>query len=353
MDLLITIDTEEDDAWSDRQAITTENVLHLAPFQELCDRFAFKPTWLTDEPMLADPRFAEVLGPAVAAGRAEIGAHLHPWSCRPFPEDALPDQSEKVYPHELTEGEFRAKLERIVGLVRATFGRPAVSYRAGRWGLVREHLPWLWEFGIRLDCSVTPHISWQRYRGRRGGVGGIDFRGAPRQPYWIDPADVRRPGRGLLLELPLTVSYLGGPFARPPLRALGDPLRYTPVGRIAQRLGWTAIPFRPWPGRDVGALLRFLDEAESAGLPYLMLMFHSSELMPAGSPYNPTRESVEQMYGQLETLFGALANRGVRGATLAEFGAPYLSGEQVALGEPASAQDRLAGDQRVPTPANC
>ena len=46
MKLLITIDTEEDDAWSGRPEVTTENVTYLRRFQDLCDRHQMKPTWL-------------------------------------------------------------------------------------------------------------------------------------------------------------------------------------------------------------------------------------------------------------------------------------------------------------------
>ena len=332
MHLLITIDTEEDDAWSGQQRIATENVRFVSRFQALSERFGFRPTWLTDEPVLSDPRFADALGASVAEGNAEIGAHLHPWSCRPFPGDALPDQSEQVYPHELSEADFRAKMERIVGLILDRFGQRPVSYRAGRWGFVREHIPWLLDLGIRVDCSVTPHISWRRHPGKRGGRGGIDFRGAPRVPYWVDPANLLVPGRGEMLELPLTVSYLGGPFSHPALRPAGNRLRYTPLGAVFRRLGWTAIPFRPWPGRSTEVLLGFLREAERSGLPYLMLMFHSSELMPGGSPYNPDEDSVERMYLQLETLFESLRSRGLEGATLTQFSDPYFRGTRRALG---------------------
>lgn len=332
MDLLITIDTEEDDAWSGRQQITTENVLFIRRFQDLCERFGYRPTWLTDEPILQDSRFVQALGSSVAAGEAEIGAHLHPWSCAPFPGDVLPDQREQIYPHELTEAEFRAKMERIVGLIARGFGTAPVSYRAGRWGFVGAHIPWLLDLGISVDCSVTPHISWQRYPGRRGGSGGIDFRGAPTVPYWLDPGDILRPGTGQMLELPLTVSYLRGPFGSPGLQEVGDRLRYTPLGKVLQRVGWTAIPFRPWPGRSTETLLGFLAEGERTNRPYLMLMFHSSELMPGGSPYNPDESSVERMYLQLELLFDALRSRGVAGSTVRQFAQPYLDGNARALG---------------------
>ena len=46
MKLLITIDTEEDDAWAGRPEVTTENVTYCVRFQQLCDRYAFPPSWL-------------------------------------------------------------------------------------------------------------------------------------------------------------------------------------------------------------------------------------------------------------------------------------------------------------------
>ena len=45
---LITIDTEGDNLWAAPEAITTENSRWLPRFQQLCERFGFQPTYLTD-----------------------------------------------------------------------------------------------------------------------------------------------------------------------------------------------------------------------------------------------------------------------------------------------------------------
>lgn len=332
MNLLITIDTEEDNAWAGGAPVTTENVLFIKRFQELCDSFGFKPTWLTTEPMLADARFAEVLGGAVEGGRAEIGAHLHPWNCPPFPGGRMPDQSEQFYATEIPVDEFHAKLARVVSLIREQFGAGPESYRAGRWGFDERQLPVLLDLGIRVDCSVTPHTSWRRLLGKRDGRGGPDFRGAPHRPYWLDDRDVRRPGGSQVLELPMTVLYASGPLAS--TRAVwpwADASYDAPVGRALRRIGWGAAHFRPRRGRGVDDLLAVWNAAEKLELPYAMLMLHSSELMPAGSPYNPTAESIEQLYRVLEGLFRAVRQRGATGATLREFAAPYFAGRAQAL----------------------
>lgn len=330
MKLIITIDTEEDDAWSGRGPITTENVRFLPRFQSLCELYGFSPSWLATEPVLADPRFAEALGAAVAAGRAEIGAHLHPWACAPYGDGRGPDPSVQIYPHEIPVGEFRAKMERITGLVRASFGVPAGSYRAGRWGFAAPQVPVLLDLGIHVDCSVTPHLEWGRYPGMPGGAGGPDFRGAPRLPYRVDALDVCRPGITDLLELPMTVLCGRGPFAgRPAMWDRIDALAGTPAGRVLRRLHWTPLLFRPWPGTRLRDLLSMRDVARELGLPYLMLMFHSSELMPGGSPYFSDEPAVERLYALLTALLQALKRDGITGSTLMEFADSWRgSGEE-------------------------
>lgn len=332
MKLLITIDTEEDDAWAGRPEVTTENVTFCARFQELCDRYSLPPTWLCTEPVLRDPRLAQALGPAVVAGRAEIGVHLHPWNCPPFPGGARPDPKEQFYATEIPEDEFRAKMERAVAAADAAFGLRPLSYRAGRWGFDGRQIRPLLDLGIRVDCSVTPHISWQQQRGMRNGKGGPDFRGAPRVPYWLDPLDVRRPGDSPMLELPLTVMFTGGPFrAVAPAWGLLDRIRYTPPGRVLHRIGWTARPFRAKHDTPFHELAAMTAQAEHLGLPYVMLMFHSSELMPGGSPYNPTPESIEALYALFERLFDHFRARGIEGSTVSRFARPYLDKQATAL----------------------
>ncbi|MFN8548678.1 MAG: deacetylase [Candidatus Eisenbacteria bacterium] len=336
MKLLITIDTEEDDAWSGRPAVTTENVTHIPRFQALASRFGWKPTWLCTEPVLRDPRLAEGLASAVSRGEAEIGAHLHPWNCPPFPDGRLPDQSEQFYATEIPPAEFRAKMERVVDATERAFGLRPVSYRAGRWGFDGRQIEHLLALGIRVDCSVTPHISWRAQRGKRDGHGGPDFRGAARVPYWIDPADVRRPGSSQLLELPMTVLYSGGPLAHlPPVWRWADGVRYSPAGKVLNRLGWTARPFRAKHDTALRELLSMVRNARRLGLPYVMLMFHSSELMPGGSPYNPDPAAIERLYRLFESLFASLADDRLEGATLTEFAQPYLAGQaEAARGAP-------------------
>ena len=55
-------------------------------------------------------------------------------------------------------------------------------------------------------------------------------------------------------------------------------------------------------------------------------MTHSSELMPGGSPYFPTENSIETLYADLEATFADIALH-FTGATLAEFRDSYTPPE--------------------------
>ena len=53
-------------------------------------------------------------------------------------------------------------------------------------------------------------------------------------------------------------------------------------------------------------------------IPVANIIFHSSELLPGGSPYNTTPEDVDRFYESLETLLRYLAEQGVEGRTFHE-----------------------------------
>jgi hypothetical protein len=59
-------------------------------------------------------------------------------------------------------------------------------------------------------------------------------------------------------------------------------------------------------------------EAQRRGLPAVVMMFHSSELMPGSSPYRPTAGSVRQLLGLLGEFFDFVRKRGGEGLTLTE-----------------------------------
>ena len=76
-----------------------------------------------------------------------------------------------------------------------------------------------------------------------------------------------------------------------------------------------------------GRLIAVADAVHGLGLPVLELMFHSSDLLPGGSPYNQTPGSVDLLFDRLARLFQYLESGGVGGATLTDFATTRGAGQ--------------------------
>lgn len=321
MDVIITIDTEADNQWDrSRTELTTENLEFIPRFQELCDRFELKPTYLCTWEIVEDPRF-DYLRRAQEAGRAEVGSHLHPWTNPPMedPRGGIERDAFGMYPSELDPAVFAAKLGLLTEQIHARTEVEPRSYRAGRWGFSAEHIPTLVSLGYLVDCSVTPLRSWGHMPGAK--LGGPDFRAAPAAPYFLDPDDVCRPGDSALLEVPVTILFTRPFMARHKrLQELYSGNRQRLPAKVMNKL-FRLDPqwLRPYPHMKAEHLKAVFKAARSAGLPAVEMMFHSSELMPGGSPYNRDADAIERLYGKLESLFSYLQTQACRGVTLTEF----------------------------------
>ena len=331
MKLIITVDTEGDNQWDPAMPRSTDNLRFIPRFQDLCERYKIPPTYLCTYDGAAPPAFDEVLRPLHQGRRAEIGAHLHPWTNPPF---SRWDRSETVpaYPSELPAGVFARKLECLTGLLLGKLGAPPRSYRAGRWGLSAAHIPVLLQLGYIVDCSVTPLVSWTDRGARERGQ---DFSEAPVSPYFMAWGDPAREGTSGLLEVPVTILCTNDVMRRSPLlRATYRRYRKTQAARVLNRM-FSIAPrwFRPFSDMSVERLKAVHGTARRLELPVIEMMFHSSELMPDGSPHNLTVESVERLYERLEQLFAYLAAEQVEGTTLSAF-AERLRQQAVASGTP-------------------
>lgn len=307
---LITMDTEGDNLWSKPATAQTENARFLPRFQQLCERYGFKPTWLTNWEMASSPLFREFGRDMLRRGAGEIGMHLHAWDTPPLVRLTRDDNRHHPYLFEFTEHLMREKIKRLTGLLEHCFGRKMVSHRAGRWGFTARYARLLVECGYRVDCSVTPFVSWKSVKGAPNRSGGCDFTRFPSRPYFLDLHDISRQGDSELLEAPVTIVRKFR-FAQP----IEDhvPLVRRFVGRAFPAVVW----MRP-SGRNRRFLLGLLKQARGQCAPYVQFMLHSSELMPGGSPTFRSAASIEKLYEDLEALFEAAAGH-FRGAALCEF----------------------------------
>ena len=322
---LITIDTEGDQLWSRPETITTENAHYLGRFQHLCQRYRLKPTYLTNWEMANCPVFRDFAAEQLAHQTAEIGMHLHAWNQPPL--IPLPENDFRPQPFliEYPDNVARDKIACLTACLEDTFQIPMVSHRDGRWAFNDIYARALLEHNYRVDCSITPGISWSHMKGNPEGQGGSDYRDFQQAPYELNPNDISQARASGLLEVPMTIwtqptSWLSG-SVRKGITSLH--------GRLGPRIANRFLPVTHWlrpNGRNRSSMCRLLDLAQTESWNHVEFMLHSSELMPGGSPRFQTKRHIEQLYDDLETLF-SYATAGFTGTTLAEFTANHFAHE--------------------------
>ena len=307
--VLVGIDTEADDQWSaeGRRRNEVRNALRLPALQALFERHGVRPTYVVTWEMATRPESVAVLRELAAGGRCEVGTHLHPWSSPPFRPEDLRDHT---YPHNLPPELLERQLTELTQAIRENLGVQPTTYRAGRNGFDGRTLPLLEKLGYTVDTSVDPLFNERRKR-------GMVFAGAPRQPYFPDYADVRRPGRSRVLEVPITSATR--PFLWKPLEALYAQLPPLPWRGVLRRAGLRAAWLRP-SYTPLPEMLAFADALQARRQPCFNVIFHSSEILPGGSPYTPDEPSVRRFLDDLERLLEHLTQRlGAVGRTYREF----------------------------------
>src|SRR5262252_7680186 len=186
---IITIDTEGDDLWSRPREITTRNAGYLPRFQALCERFGFKPVYLTNYEMAMSDAFVEFGRDVIARGTGEIGMHLHAWNSPPLVPLTDDDFSHQPYLTEYPDRVMGEKIRTMTRLLEDQFGQPVFSHRAGRLGFDGRYAAMLLREGYQVDCSVSPRLDWRWALGDPSRGGGPDYRAFPDRPYFMDPSD--------------------------------------------------------------------------------------------------------------------------------------------------------------------
>lgn len=311
---MVGVDTEADDQWSleGRKRLSVENARALPRLQALCDRYAVRPSYLVTHEMATREPSKDILRRLAGSGHCEIGAHLHPWSSPPYREEDLVGR----YPSQLEDSVLETQLRDLTEAIHSSLGTRPQSYRAGRHGFDGRSLRILESLGYRVDTSVDPLFNERR-------KGGPSFAGAPVVPYRPSHDDVRVPGASTILEIP--VSSATSPALPKALERHFTSLPSIPWRGYLKRLGLRAVWLRPSYSKveDAKALASAL---VARGVPTLNMLFHSSELIPGGSPYNRTESDVDRFFERLEVIFDHIMNRlEARGVTYAE-GADALGG---------------------------
>ena len=188
---LITIDTEGDNLWEWRQGlpIKTNCVDFLPRFQELCNKYEFKPTWLTNYEIIMNDKYVDFIKKVEEFGTGELGMHLHAWSTPPDYEISI-EENGQPYLIEYPEKIMEAKIKTMTDVIVERTGIKPVSHRAGRWAMDDRYFRLLAKYGYKYDCSVTPHIDWSGALGWTKNFGGSNYADYSERAY-LDKSGVR------------------------------------------------------------------------------------------------------------------------------------------------------------------
>jgi hypothetical protein len=317
MYLLVAIDTEGDDQWSAeaRRNQRFENIYALARLHDRFVRHGVRPTYVITYPVAKDPRSAEVLRGLLAGGGCEIGAHHHAWETPPCTDD---DIRRHPYASTLPRRQFEAQLEQLTTAVGEAVGQAPVSYRSGRFGFSASHVPALERCGYLVESSVAPLF----YEAHKGGP---EFVEAPLRPYFLAYDNASRPGGSSILEVPVSAALDRRLPRRLQYLYARAPKPYT-TKRVLRALRLLRMRWLRPSYSSVDDMISLAKDLARWQEPVLNLLFHSSEAIVAGSPYNRTEAELDAFFDRLDR-FLAFATRELRAvpATLAEFRAAYVS----------------------------
>ena len=313
--LLVGIDTEGDNQWdaAARARQTFANIYALPTLHDLFAGYGARPTYVITHPVASDPRSAEVLRGLLARGDCEVGAHHHAWETPPCTAE---DVRRHPYAAWLPREQFVGQLESLTSAIEAATGQRPVSYRSGRFGFSADHVTALEASGYLVESSVAPLF----YEGHKGGP---DFVEAPLRPYFLAYDSATRPGSSDVLEVPVSAALnrsmpkaLQYAYARAPRNyTTKRVLRALRIARVRWlRPSWSSLA-------DMKALARQLARS---GEPVLNLLFHSSEAIVGGSPYNRTQAELDAFCERLGAFLRfAVQDLGARPVTFREFRSAY------------------------------
>jgi hypothetical protein len=290
--LVVVIHTEEEFDWDkphDRNATGVAHMRHIDRAQGVFDSFGIVPNYVVDYPIAAQ---AEAFGPLKVhadAGRALIGAHLHPWVSPPHEEVV---NARNSYPGNLPLDLEREKLRVLTDRITAAFGVAPRTYLAGRYGFGPNTGEILESLGYEVDISAAASIDYS-------ADGGPDYSGYTSDPYWF--GRTRR-----LLGLPGSGGYVGW------LRAGGTPLyrrltrpwlrRARVSGAVARLRLLERIRLSPedYTEPEMRRLTRAL---MGDGVRVFVFSFHSPSVMPGGTPYVRSDAELERFLERCRRYF--------------------------------------------------
>jgi hypothetical protein len=310
MYLAVTIDTEEDN-WSnyDSEPVLS-NIGKIPELQKLFDRYGVKPNYLISYPVATDKTAISILRGIMEDGRCEIGMHLHTWNTPPFEEEKTAKNT--MLSNLDKELQYR-KLESLHAKIVENFRFEPLTFRSGRWGFDKTVARNIRRLGYKVDTSVSPYSSWEKYN-------GPDFSERSPMPQKISIDDGRNQEEWIL-EVPATIGFLQENFNRcnKVMKTIsGTALRHFRLLGILDKLKFlNKVCLSPEPD-DAEKMIGLAKSMGRNGYQVLNMFFHSTSLKHGLNHFTKTREDEVELMRRIESFLEYAMKADIRPMKLSE-----------------------------------
>jgi len=292
--------------WAIRKPLSFLNIIEGIPhkLQPIIDEFSLKTTYLLSPEVLANSECLKLF--QSLQNQNELAAHMHGEFVEPLANwNADRTDAFQIDFSPLIEYQ---KIHSLTELFEKKLGFRPTSFRAGRFGLSRYTLRFLDKLGYFVDSSVTPFTWWWRRKGK-----GVNFLGAPYQPYFPSFNDFRKRGKMKILEVPIgIVNPFWAKWPSPILRRI-NPLNRIQTILLSTFLGKRikSIWLRPTFStvHQMIFVTHWIIKSVRSRTPILNMMFHSNEIMAGMSPYNQSEDEVKNFLKKLREYFTFLLSK--------------------------------------------
>ncbi len=316
--VLITIDTEEDNWKPFAPNPTTRNADAIPPLQEIFERYGAKPTYLLTYDMANNAALTEFLADRQQKGLCEVGTHCHPWNTPPQKEEKHLKNSMLLHlPAQLVE----SKIRNLHNLLTQRLGASPTTFRSGRWGYGQNVAKTLNLLGYRVDTSITAYTDWS-------SSFGPDYSSLSPQPYRFEWTNIYQPNpNGKMVQIPATTGYLQADFAR--RSRLEQMIRRSPLSRfrvigLLDRLSILNRVVLSPEGASANSMIGLAKRMSNEGYGYLNLFFHSPTLVPKLTPFVQSREEERRFIERIERFVAFASEQRMRFVTASEVGKDIL-----------------------------
>lgn len=312
MNLIITIDTEEDN-WGDYSSTgqTLENIQRIPCLQELFDEYDVKPTYLITYPVATDPKSISILKKILDEGKCEIGTHCHPWNTPPFEEEM---NRENRMLCNLSEDIQYKKIKSLHEVIVKNLEFTPVSFRAGRWGYNHKTALAIHKLGYKVDSSITPYTHWKKNC-------GPDYSDISPRPYRINLDNIFEDSKNSsMIEIPATIGYLQNnfDFANRTLKIIE---RGNNRSRLIGILSKLRLLNKVWLSPELSSSKEMINLTKvmiRKDFKILNMAFHSNSLISGRNPFTMSNDDEKEIINRIKDFLSFTKKAKLKSIKLSE-----------------------------------